>query len=573
MKRPKMPVLTSPWKIGFFVSLMLVVVSSGVAYYFIRKSEFEGTMPQWTGWSSIVDSITPPNGAVIEFWPLLAIVGLSTLFCYVLITRAVRQYKRFLDSGHDYRNLLSTIREIRDLDDHKNIESLRNHPELRDFLISVREMAAVRKKELDLREEELDSRAVDGDGELQREFRDRLSVECDRLVDAIGAIGGGGFPPSVDLAFPELQEVERALRTSVGNGAGGNVSTEGVSIEGLDMIVQELEAGIETGREIEMHLNGVAANTPVIDTGAIRQEVEGLSAALQDLNQFATKVGELDEEAKAVAINSALKAGSGQGTQSDLIELADEVKDIAAVFGNLSGSWSVLGEAVTGHIQAIEAELSRVIDSMNAQTGAGETVENAASKVSRCVEHLVTILEKVNGASQEQRDYQPEVTSTPPAGPAESDNKFDTNEYGFETIERVRPLFSNDAAAESDDDGFDKQADDDEFDKQADEVVPESSTPGFAEFPSDDADTFEHDDSIVMDEEESMAQEDEQIEHEDEPITVSGIDASGIELEANRIDLPPAGEPEPSAGAVDVEDNVIDLYELGAVDYDPAVHG
>ena len=534
MKRQS-PVLTSPWKIGFFVSLMLVVVSAAVSYFFIRQSGFAGTLPHWTSWRSIVDSVTPPNGAVIEYWPLLAVVGLSVLIAYFTITQAVARYKAYLDSGHDYRDLLNTIREIKDLEDHKKIAMLHNYPKLRDFLVGVRETVAEREHNLDKRETELEARESEANADSERAFHEQLAADCERLVDAIGAIGGSGLPESIDLSYLEMQQVARALRVAL-----ADTNPAAAPTAALGDVVRELESGIATGREIEKHLQGVAENVTTFDTAAIRDEMESLTAALSDASRLAGQVGDLDEDTKAVAIKSALKAGSGEGTQADLIELADEVKEIATRFGSMAGVWPTIAEALTSHVRAIEAELGRAADSLDGFTGAGTSLGTAAEKLSRCVEHLAVVADKVRQASG---------AAPAPSGQAgpkaeqrgdETGDAADTNGYGFETIERVRPLFSTEAAETAEGsahagDAAEAHAPGDAFEKQPDQVIPETPEEEemFAEMPSTDG------------------------------------DAAEFNLDTHTVDLP--GD-DAAAATTAPDDDVIDLYELGAVDYDPAVH-
>jgi len=623
VKRPKIPVLTSPWKIGFFVSLMLVVVSAGVAYFFIRRSEFSGAIPEFTSWNSVVESIRPPDGAVIEFWPLLAIVGASTLLAYFLVTRAVRQYKGFLDSGYDYKNLLATIREIRDLEDKSRIEKLQNHPELRDFLLGIREMTAVRERDLDKREESLDKRASGNDD--SEDFRKRLSLECDRLVDAIQVSGSNWFPETVELAIPQIQSIRHALRGAFASGqpSGGSQQFVGDASQ-LEDIARDLEAGIETAREIESDLRGgtPTGDHPSADTSTIRTEIEGLLKDLTGMQGISSQLDELDDEAKSVAINTALKAGSSEDTQTDLVQLADDVKEIAAKFGTFSESSMTLVGDVTGRVNAIEAELNRFLDSMDATSQRSEAIETTVGKASRWVEQLVVLWEKVNNAGEAmsarvqpedklilddpgqpddglnveqmgqpddglilERASQPddalnveqtgrpsgnldlEQTGQPetkmkteqPTQPAGSERLeatprgFDVNDSGFEAIERVRPLFSDDP----------KGTAPAGIEKDSDQMIAEPLS----------------EDGMFTELSEAASIRDDSIdrktfpEQKPEPTKAPRAKTAGgsFELDGDTLKLPPMGRLKDTADP-DVDDDVIDLYALGAVDYDPVVH-
>jgi hypothetical protein len=592
VKRPKTPVLTLPWKIGFFVSLMLVVVSAGVAYFFVRKSEFAGATPELTSWSSLVESIRPPDGAVIEFWPLLAIVGVSSLLAYFLTTRAVRQYKAYLDSGYDYKNLLASIREIDDLEDRSRIKQLRNHPELRDFLIGIREMTAARTKELDKREDLLDRLAQESGDDVSGDLRGRLSLECDRLVDAIQVARRAGFPDSVELAIPQLQGIRQALRAAFVTGDQSSRSREfSGNADQFEEIARELEADIEAAREIESNL-GEAASTgalPSTDTATIRGEIEGLIMTLTDVQGISSELEGMDEEAKSVAINTALKAGSSEGTQADLIQLAEDIKGVAAKFGKLSKSSLTLTEDVTGHVNAIQAELNRFLDSINATSQTSGVIEAAMGKASRWVEHLVVLLEKVKRAgealpahAQPEEELVPDDPGQPegvlnleepgggpkigettqPAGPErwEADpGQFDVNDYGFDTIERVRPLFSEDRGEAP------KSAD---IKRDSEQVIaePTSKDGMFAELSDSAPDAFEQDGIIDHDAFPNPEAESAETQPAEQP-------GGSFELEGSLVDLPPVGQQTDAPAAdPDVNDDVVDLYALGAVDYNPAVH-
>jgi hypothetical protein len=586
VKRPKMPVLTSPWKIGFFVSLLLVVVSAGVAYFFVRRSEFAGTTPELTSWSSVVESFRPPNGAVIEFWPLLAVVGVSSLLAYFLITRAVRQYKAFLDSGYDYKNLLASIREIDDLEDRSRIGKLQNHPELRDFLIGIREMTAARTKELDKREESLDRRAQRADGD-DVDYRSRLSLECDRLVDAIQVARATGFPDTVELAIPQLQSVRQALRVAFTTGDQGGGSREFVGdSDELKEIARELEAGIGAAREIESDLGeavpaGAAAST---DTATIRREIEGMLRILTDVRGISSQLEEMDEEAKSVAINTALKAGASESMQTDLSQLAEDIQEIAAKFGKLSKASLTLTEDLTGHVNAIEAELSCFLDSINATSQTSGVVEATMGKASRWVEQLVVLLKKVKNVVESPAAPVQPVDELVPEDPGQPDGslnlervggglelgdtwhpdtpggrdadpgQFDANDFGFDTIERVRPLFSEDRR---------EPAAPTEIEKDSDRIIAErpSEDGMFAEL-SDNAPDAIIDHDVFPNPEVDSAQ------------TLRAESPGGsVELEGNLIDLPPSWTQTDAPGAdSDLDDDVVDLYALGAVDYNPAVH-
>ena len=142
MKRTKPPALTSPSKIGFFVSLMLVFVSVGVTYFFVHEFEVSWNWMDRNEWMGVVKG----EGFLFDMLPLLAIVVVCSLTSYLVTVRAVRKYKRYLDSGLDYRNLLSRLKDIDTLEDKAKIEKLQNHPELKRLLLGLSDSLAERTR-------------------------------------------------------------------------------------------------------------------------------------------------------------------------------------------------------------------------------------------------------------------------------------------------------------------------------------------------------------------------------------------------------------------------------------------
>jgi hypothetical protein len=133
--------------------------------------------------------------------------------------------------------------------------------------------------------------------------------------------------------------------------------------------------------------------------------------------------------------------------------------------------------------------------------------------------------------------------------------RFDVDDSGFEAIERVRPLFSDDP---------DRAPEAAEIEKDSDRII--------AEPPGEDAMFAELSEAASSDQDGRVDQS-AFPEQELEPARAPHAEKPGglFELDGNTIELPPAGgqtyTPDP-----DVNDDVVDLYALGAVDYDPAVH-
>ena len=139
----KKPVLTSPWKIAAFVSLLLVLVSLWVGCYLAScyNVDLKWLKTGATGWG--IDS----DLFFRQMYPLAAGVILISLFSYFLIVSAVRRYKFYLDSGQDYRKMISLAESIDDLTNPAQIARLSSYPELqgvlRNYGDQIREISQV----------------------------------------------------------------------------------------------------------------------------------------------------------------------------------------------------------------------------------------------------------------------------------------------------------------------------------------------------------------------------------------------------------------------------------------------
>ena len=87
-----------------------------------------------------------------EMATLVMLVPVLSLFSYFVITSGVRKYKAYLDSGLDYKHLVKSITNIEDLTDEKRIKKLGAYPELRDFLMKIKNSVAEREAALKKRE-------------------------------------------------------------------------------------------------------------------------------------------------------------------------------------------------------------------------------------------------------------------------------------------------------------------------------------------------------------------------------------------------------------------------------------
>lgn len=335
MARNKRPALTSPWKIGFLVSLMMVATSVGVGYLVTRSFglswswvEFGGSWREWTFHQAPF---------MREMLPLLATVFVLAVVSYIVVTSAVRRYQAYLDSGLDYKNLIRSIKQIDDLKDEGRIKKLANHPELRDFLLNIRKSVDEREKQITSREEAA-AKAVDSS--------DSLAGEASILVSAVMTARDGGFKNELALTRPELKEIEKAIRDNLLTGAAPSTATSAEHISGL----------AETGRTLSRRLSEIRTELAELADGVrdLEEDVTRLSGSvakerphsgagasvLDRLDGLSEMLGALGDDTKSIAINTALEAGSGNGGVERVVRLADDIREVAARFNAVAGQWA-----------------------------------------------------------------------------------------------------------------------------------------------------------------------------------------------------------------------------------------
>ena len=158
---------------------MLVALGLGVAYFFMRTfalswgmTSFQPTL-EWLR-TEVWGDFPAREGLLFRIWPLLAVIGVTAMLSHFLISRAVSKYKSYLDSGLDYKNLLSSIREVEDLDDKKQIAKLKNHPELKRFLLRLRDRAQEQETDLEDRERAFDKKMEATEEKMTEELGEQI---------------------------------------------------------------------------------------------------------------------------------------------------------------------------------------------------------------------------------------------------------------------------------------------------------------------------------------------------------------------------------------------------------------
>ena len=653
MKRTKSPALTSPWKIGFLVSLMLVFVSIGVSYYFVHQYAvpLDVTERDWLDRSEWLGVIRG-EGFLFEVLPLVGLVVVTAMISYLTITAAVRKYKKYLDSGHDYKNLLSSLKEIEDLEDKKRIERIKNHPELKRLLLGVAESLEEKERLLSEREGGLQTQLAETLAAREKEIHDEIAQECERLSKAIDARSLD--PSAIQFANPDLARLSKAIGQSLQANAGPAPSDLEVAYNEmrrtsekfqtkLREISEELRQSRETAQGIEQHMKSIALaegpKTGGNDPDRAAKEVRTVLGSLRELDDLAAAIDLTAEEARGVAINTALRAGSGEGTQDDLIRLAEDVKEVAGRFKDQAKRFFQLSTAMraaAGTLETVAEESAR----RDARAPRGDHDLTAVlSRVSLWVERIVVLSDRVMNLSETYgvsmttlpgtlRDTAIRARDTAPAAPAEERAAYeresvpepqesvlasvtdspdapvseDSEEFGFQTLDRARSIFNEEQSASESAGASCAPGVADERGENAEET---ETVRGFER--SGDAagarDTgargnrgvFEtltaqplgsaEDDIVDRDglsrsgAEElpagRAAEEPRAAQEAEKPL--SGLDRLG----SGEFVPSPRGEqvsrhevtPARAVATEEADEEVIDLYALGAVDYDPSLHG
>jgi hypothetical protein len=336
----KKPSLTSPWKVGFLVALLLVVTSLGVSYFITGTF---GVTWHWIHFGGVSPATWTFNpGAFIEEMAPLLVLTVVLAFCaYGLVAGAVRRYKSYVDSGAEYKQLLKSIRTIEDLEDEGVSERLRQHPELREFLMGLKHRIAAHEKNGDREHKHVHAAAP-----AERDDRPRLQSESAMLATAI-ANGREAFGRELSLTVPELKQIERAVRASFQKEPESVVAPVINASSGLE----EMRAAVRTtaaslrrdvdectsgAREMETALSALSASlqerpaaapAPAANAATVEKRVDVTAEALSMLA----------EESRRIAIAAAMQATGSAG--ADAIKVAEELRTLATRFNTVAQHW------------------------------------------------------------------------------------------------------------------------------------------------------------------------------------------------------------------------------------------
>jgi len=579
VERTKPHTLTSPWKVGFLVSLLLVAMSIGVSYFLTRAF---GISWHWVDFpsSSWRTWVFHTEAFMTEMLPLVVLVGGFSLFSYILITGAVRKYRSYVDSGLDYKNLVQSLATIEDLGDEKRIKKLAQYPELRDSLLKIGMKIKEKTEALEVREMALTDGVADNEA---------IGGEASLLVSAIMNGNEGGFNSSLSLSVPELRRIEEAIRAHLlVDKASSDARVQTIRAEltlataGITSQLSEMRSEFveieSAAREIEAQ---VVCLNDALGRPAPAAVPSGANGALDSLDNIASALAELGDDAKSIAINTAMQAGqpdAANGAHATLIEMAEDVRNIAARFGSISTQWSPAAEQLRGTSQStsVDGDIRAAADLV-------------ARRVSMWVERAVMLSDKLDSLLMQHGEIASELAM-------EIDGSENTQYHSVDL--EVEDLRREGSSPTSDDDrvittsDFELQSNEPVFEDiptrveglvTETELFDEISVPSTEDTPSamfeeihpaegvaDEPAEVTSDEPAEMtsDEPAEMTSDEPAEVTSDEPAEVTSDEpAEDLSFDDGFIKDPAQGSEYPAADDPDAD--AIDLYELGAVDYEP----
>jgi len=365
-------VLTSPWKIGVFVALMLVVISFGVGYY---MADIYGIDLKWirvdsSGWH--IDSFL----FFKEMYPLVAGVVLLALTCYFLIASAVRRYKYYLDSGQDYRKMISLAESIDDLTNPAQIAKLSDYPELQEVLRNYGDQIREISREIEEAKERGDTQEFEDvvNALLQGEEVDQAEISgkwysslYERMRD---------FIKKNRETMEEFKKKAGLARTVSGKAALliGKVAEEVRNAEIRTEKVRNTLEGLMAG------VGDVDGKTPAgmvhEDGGLMQAIITDMETSVRKLKEISKNFSEFSNENNNLALSLALMAAKGQVSEGELAQYAEKIRVSAEGFNRMSGVVGEISDTLTNGLYGFKERISNAPSVSSGISGAGSSPGN-----------------------------------------------------------------------------------------------------------------------------------------------------------------------------------------------------
>lgn len=378
-KSEKRPVLTSPWKIGMLVALMLLVVGFGVGYYVVSVYDIDLKWLKGASGSWGVDSYL----FFKEIYPVLASVILVSLFSYFIVASGVRRYKFYLDSGQDYRKMIALADSVDDLTNPSQIAKLSDYPELQNVLRNYGDQIREISQEIDQREEE--ERSVDLEMEIDTLLRGE-SVQ-DSLIDGkwwtqlYKKVKSHVQDARTEIDDLKMQnEIVRGILSQVVLSNGKIMESAGGSSDDLLEIVRAVGELNSLAKMIDESEFDASASGTGMERDISPAVVNEMKDTLQKLEQGSRMLNEFSENNNGLALNLALMAAKGSVGEHELAQYAEKARSTAERFkqlGNmfsgitqsLHGSCNRIGETTgSGHVACAE-DRSHIQESVSSISG------------------------------------------------------------------------------------------------------------------------------------------------------------------------------------------------------------
>ncbi len=383
------------------VALLLLVISFGVGVYLVRVY---GINLKWLTvgseqWS--FDSFL----FFKEMYPLAAGVIIISLFSYFVIASAVRRYKFYLDSGQDYRRMISLAKSIDDLTNPAQIARLSDYPELQGILRNYGDQIREISKELDRKEEE--QRAID----LEMEIESLLQGESiqETLVE------GKWWAP----IFEKLESYVSRNRQLIASFKEENERTRGIlghAALSQGKVIEDVRTA--SGELLEIiqvlgELNRIATEPDVPDGEAksgssenqrnmLKAIVKEIENSLHKLEDGGRVLQEFSEENNGLALNIALMAAKGDVGEHDVAQVAEKVRSTAERFKRLSGTVTSIAQGLLGNCYAMKEKLET--GDAASTTGQMQTIVAVTEVASKVGERSKMIQHRLNDLTNELDD-------------------------------------------------------------------------------------------------------------------------------------------------------------------------
>ncbi len=416
-RKKKNPVLTSPWKIGLVVVLLLLISNSGVGYYIISQYNVD------LKWISSSSNVLGIDSSVFfkEVFPLVVSVILCSLFSYFIIASAVRRYRYYVDSGQDYRKMISLADSIDDLTNPAQIARLSNYPELQMILRNYGDKIREISSEINLKGEQFAS--------------DEFEIEIDSLLSGKPVLQSvaeekwwTGIVKKLNDEFREKDKVterqakivedERRKTAEVTLSFGKVIEYTNEAMENLSDITSVMTNARENLQNIDKESagDGVEA-TRQIDSD-LKSALSNMNKSLDKLEDGGIGMREFSERNNGLALNIALLAARGNIKENDLASFAEKVRGTAEQFNKLGNTVINLSRNLNKDYQVFKSWIvngNTGIDS--GRPGAEKTITQIADSVEESRERLENNLgnlkdglESINLVLRNKVEYNSKVT-------------------------------------------------------------------------------------------------------------------------------------------------------------------